>query len=231
MAELGVAGAGDADGAAPSAKRGPYAKSAERRAAIAKAAYEVVMEVGHPQLTTAAVAARAGMLERTMLYHFPTRDHLLVAAIDFFEGFIGSGDGPEGVRPLAPPDEFHDLIDRLAHRSPGEDKRLRLQVALASAAQDPAHPAHAFFQRHYERVMAEMVDLMKARQATGLAHPDRDPVRMARQFVAVWDGLQQSWLIRRDFDLAEEITEAFREISGQNAMEARAAVQDLLNRL
>ena len=210
------------------AKRGPYAKSAEKRAAIAKAAYEVVMEVGHPQLTTAAVAARAGLLERTMLYHFPTRDHLLVAAIEYFEGFF-AGEG--GERPLAPPSEFRDLIDELAHRSPGEDKRLRLQVALASAAQDPAHPAHEFFQRHYERVMAEMIDLMKARQAAGLAHPDRDPVRMARQFVAVWDGLQQGWLIRRDFDLTEEITEAFREISGQNALEARAAVQDLLSRI
>ncbi|MBB1511634.1 TetR/AcrR family transcriptional regulator [Tessaracoccus sp. MC1627] len=212
------------------AKRGPYAKSAEKRAAIAKAAYEVVMEMGHVQLTTAAVAARAGMLERTMLYHFPTRDHLLVAAIEYFEGFI-DGDGQEGERPLAPPSEFRDLIDQLAQRSPGEDKRLRLQVALASAAQDPTHPAHEFFQRHYERVMAEMIDLMKARQAAGLAHPDRDPVRMARQFVAVWDGLQQSWLIRRDFDLTEEITEAFREISGQNALEARAAVQDLLSRI
>ncbi len=213
-------------------KRGPYAKSAEKRAAIAKAAYDVVMEVGHPQLTTAAVAAKAGMLERTMLYHFPTRDHLLVAAIDYFEGHLETGDGERGrERPLATPDQFRDLIDTLAQRSPSEDKRLQLQVALASAAQDPAHPAHAFFQRHYERVMAEMVELMKARQAAGLAHPDRDPVRMARQFIAVWDGLQQNWLIRRDFDLTEEITEAFREISGQNAMEARAAVQDLLNRI
>ena len=34
-------------------------------------------------------------------------------------------------------------------------------MALASAAQDPAHPAHEFFQRHYERVMAEMIDLKK----------------------------------------------------------------------
>lgn len=213
-------------------KRGPYAKSAEKRAAIAKAAYEVVMEVGHVQLTTAAVAAKAGMLERTMLYHFPTRDHLLVAAIDYFEGHLEPGDEEQGrERPLASPDQFHDLIDTLARRSPSEDKRLRLQVALASAAQDPAHPAHEFFQRHYERVMAEMVDLMKARQAAGLAHPDRDPVRMARQFIAVWDGLQQNWLIRRDFDLTEEITEAFREISGQNALEARAAVQDLLSRI
>lgn len=213
-------------------KRGPYAKSAAKRAAIAKAAYDVVMEVGHPQLTTAAVAAKAGMLERTMLYHFPTRDHLLVAAIDYFEGHLETGDGERGrERPLATPDQFRDLIDTLAQRSPSEDKRLQLQVALASAAQDPAHPAHAFFQRHYERVMAEMVELMKARQAAGLAHPDRDPVRMARQFVAVWDGLQQSWLIRRDFDLTEEITEAFREISGQNALEARAAVQDLLSRI
>lgn len=215
------------------ARRGPYAKSAERRAAIAKAAFEVVMAVGHAQLTTAAVAERAGMRERTMLYHFPTRDHLLVAAIEYFEHSMGGGAGTllGAEERRVSPDDFRELIDRLAQRSAGEDKRLQLQVALASAAQDPAHPAHAYFSRHYERVMGEMVELLRARQGAGLAHPDRDPVRMARQFVAVWDGLQQHWLIRRDFDLAEEIIEAFREISGQNAMKARQAVQELLDRI
>lgn len=219
----------------PETKRGPYAKSAQRRAAIAEAAFEVVMEVGHPHLTTAAVAARAGISERTMLYHFPTRDHLLVAAIEHFElatgGAVGtllSGGDDEG---MATPEAFRALIDRLARRSPDEDKRLQLQVALASAAQDPAHPAHAYFQMHYERVTRQMVGLMRARQADGLAHPDRDPERMARQFIAVWDGLQQHWLVSRDFDLAAEIEEAFREISGQNAMEARAAVEALLSRM
>ncbi len=217
-------------------RRGPYAKTAQKRAAIAEAAFAVVMDVGHAQLTTAAVASRAGISERTMLYHFPTRDHLLVAAIEHFESTLG---GP-GVGTLvatggdggpASPEEFRNLIDTLALRSPGEDKRLQLQVALASAAQDPGHPAHEYFRRHYEQVTLDMVTLMRARQAEGLAHPDRDPERMARQFIAVWDGLQQHWLISRDFDLAEEIREAFREISGQNALEARAAVQDLLARL
>ena len=54
------------------------------------------------------------------------------------------------------------------------------------------------------------------RHALGQRGDKLRPVRMARQFVAVWDGLQQSWLIRRDFDLTAEITEAFREISGSS---------------
>ena len=40
-------------------------------------------------LTTAAVAQRAGMSERTMLYHLPTRDHLLVAALERVPAWVG----------------------------------------------------------------------------------------------------------------------------------------------
>lgn len=79
------------------AKRGPYAKSAEKRAAIAKAAYEVVMEVGHPQLTTQAVAARAGLLDgRCSITSRPATTS--VAAIEYFEGFF-AGEGANARSP------------------------------------------------------------------------------------------------------------------------------------
>ncbi|HSO69533.1 MAG TPA: TetR/AcrR family transcriptional regulator [Arachnia sp.] len=207
--------------------RGPYAKTAERRAHIAEAAYEVVMEVGHPALTTAAVAERAGISERTMLYHFPSRDHLLVAAIEHFEQVMTEG----RVHLPWTPGTFDRIITDLAHRAQADDRRLQLQVALAAAAQDPNHPAHEYFSRHYDEALAEMGKLIAAMQQAGEAHPDRDPRQMARMFIAVWDGLQQQWLIRHDFDLAAEILTAFREISGQAAMEARQAVEDLLARI
>lgn len=208
-------------------RRGPYAKTADRRAAIARAAYEVVMEVGHVELTTAAVAERAGIRENTMLYHFPTRDHLLVAAIEHFE---------ESVVPVLPGQDITDdmlrqTIEVLAARAAAEDKRLRLQVFLAASAQDPNHPAHDYYRRHNAHSIKQMAVLMRLRQERGLARPDRDPVRMARRFLAAWDGLQQQWLISGDFDLAEAIAEAFRDISGQSVVEAKQAVEALLSRI
>ncbi len=207
--------------------RGPYAKTAERRAQIAQAAYEIVMEVGHAALTTAAVAERAGISERTMLYHFPSRDRLLVAAIEHFDDATRRGRAHlEWV-----PEQFDQIIAELAERAQSDDRRLQLQVALAASAQDPSHPAHEYYRRHYDQALAEMSRLIATMQQMGVAHPDRDPGQMARMFIAVWDGLQQQWLIRRDFDLGAEIRTAFREISGQAAMEARQAVEDLLARI
>lgn len=208
-------------------RRGPYAKTAERRAGIAKAAYEIVMEHGHPALTTAAVAERAGISERTMLYHFPSRDHLLVAAIEHFDATMLQ----ERMQLPWTFETLEAVIADLAERAQADDRRLQLQVALAAAAQDVNHPAHAYYQRHYEQALDEIGDLIASMQRRGLAHPDRDPRQMARTFIAVWDGLQQQWLIRRDFDLALEIKDAFRQISGQVAMEARQAVEDLLARI
>ncbi|MHA6523600.1 TetR/AcrR family transcriptional regulator [Tessaracoccus sp. G1721] len=212
---------------APRGPRGPYAKTAERRAQIAEAAYEIVMEVGHPSLTTAAVAERAGISERTMLYHFPSRDHLLVAAVEHFDRTMTTSRTNLSRTAVG----FESVIEELALRAQADDRRLQLQVALAAAAQDPAHPAHEYYRRHYDQALEEMTSVISSMQESGRAHPDRDPLEMARMFVAVWDGLQQQWLIRRDFDLADSILRAFREISGQAAMEARQAVEDLLARI
>ena len=52
------------------ATRGAYAKSHAKRALIARAAYEIVLEVGHRALTTSAVAERAGISERTITSPF-----------------------------------------------------------------------------------------------------------------------------------------------------------------
>lgn len=207
--------------------RGPYAKTAERRAQIAEASYEIVMEVGHNALTTAAVAERAGISERTMLYHFPSRDHLLVAAIEHFDSRMSEGRG----HLTWAPETITQIITALAAQAQADDRRLQLQVALAASSQDPSHPAHEYFRRHYEQALRSMSELISAMQKQGTAHPDRDPDQMARLFIASWDGLQQLWLIRRDFDLSAEILTAFREISGQAAMEARQAVEDLLARI
>jgi AcrR family transcriptional regulator len=58
-------------------------RSEEMRARLAKAAYDVIAERGHSAFRTAAVLAHAGVSQGAMLYHFPTKESLTLAAMDY----------------------------------------------------------------------------------------------------------------------------------------------------
>ena len=205
--------------------RGPYAKSAERQASIAAAALEIVRESGHQSMTTAEVASRAGVSERTLFYHFPTRDHVLVAVLqridELSQAEALAAYGPD------PKDGLDEVIDLILGSIAGESWKAALSVSLNGQAQDPTHPAHDYFVGHYERAVHGFVQLLRARQEVGLAHPELDVVSVARRVVAVWDGLQAMWLVTPDFDLRAEVAAAFRQLSGENVMEYRQALDDL----
>ena len=61
-------------------KRGPYAPSLRRKAEIAEAVLEIVDELGPDAVTVALVAERVRSNDATVLYHFPTKDHLLAVS-------------------------------------------------------------------------------------------------------------------------------------------------------
>ena len=114
--------------------RGQGAKTPERRAAIARAALDIVTEVGHRALTTAEVAARAGLSERAMLYHFPTRDHLLVAALELADAdradhYIAEHAAAATVR-------LEGMAEDFASAAVRNDHVIRLMAAMTAAATD-----------------------------------------------------------------------------------------------
>ena len=212
---------------ASTSKRGPYAKTAARRTAIADAALEIIRTLGHQNLTTGEVARRAGVGERTLFYHFPTRDHVLVAALERIDELSTS----EALTHYAtsPPDEYlQRVIELLVESISGEPWKAALSIALSGHAQDPDHPAHEYFVRHYATAVAGFAELIRSRQAAGLAHPDLDAEGVSRRFVAVWEGLQAQWLVNPSFDLRKEIGGAFRQLSGQEVMEFRQALDALV---
>ncbi|GAA3605598.1 TetR/AcrR family transcriptional regulator [Nonomuraea rosea] len=200
--------------------RGPYAKSAKRRQAIARAVLDIVREKGHGHLTTAEVAGRAGTAEATVLYHFPSKDHLLVAALQCADDEAGERFRiGEWVLDL-------DELRAAARDVPRHENTMRLYVTLAGHAATPGHPAQEFFAEHYRKSVAGLSQVIEQRQAAGLAHPGLDPAEVARQAIAVWDGLQTQWLSDPVFDLGEAIVAAFRRLTGQNWMEARQTLLD-----
>ena len=204
-------------------KRGPYAKTRERREAIANAALDLVNEQGHRSLGVAEVAERAGVTEATVTYHFPTRDQLLVAAIAASDAH----DEDQLTHTREPHWDIANLVGESAKIGAEHANRLRLFVAMASEAAVADHPAHEWLLTHHAAVRSNLAEALRMLQARGEAHPDIDPERFARQMVAVWDGLQSQWLVSPDFDLADEVATAFRGLARQDVMAARRAMEAL----
>ena len=87
-----------ADAEALTQKRGPYARTLVRRRHIAAVVLQLVDEIGPESLTTNQVAERSKTPETTLLYHFPSRDDLLVAALELADeqgAAAGHVDDPE----------------------------------------------------------------------------------------------------------------------------------------
>ena len=53
----------------------------ERRRDIAEATLALVVEKGHRAVVTAEIARRTGLSEPGVLYHFPSKDELLIGAL------------------------------------------------------------------------------------------------------------------------------------------------------
>jgi hypothetical protein len=129
---------------------------------------------------------------------------------------------------MAKTDWLELMLEQMTRLSVSGDNRTRLHVHLASLAQNEEHPAREYFERNYARAVDGMASQIRMRQEAGLAHPDKDPVTVARRVVGAWDGLQAQWLVSRDFDLPAEILGTFRDLTGQSVMETRQAMEELL---
>ena len=64
----------------PPPRRSQETRSRETRDKLLQAAIEVLMECGYAGLTTAQVAARAGVSSGARVHHFPTKTDLVIAA-------------------------------------------------------------------------------------------------------------------------------------------------------
>ncbi|MET9992804.1 TetR/AcrR family transcriptional regulator [Streptomyces mutabilis] len=209
------------EAAARPRKRGPYQRSHERRERIALAVLHLVDELGHEGVTTSLVAARSGSSEPTVLYHFPTKDHLLVAALDRSDDLeldlATAGDG----EPALDLDALRAVADSAVS---ARERRLRLFVMLRGQAATPDHPAAGYFARRTERAMDVWTAMISQRQRAGLAHPGLDPRETARQVLALWDGLVLAHFSDPDFDCGRALVDGVRRLTGQNWVEALAGL-------
>ncbi|WP_345763493.1 TetR/AcrR family transcriptional regulator [Diaminobutyricibacter sp. McL0608] len=196
--------------------RGSYAKTRERRRAIAEAALELVLEKGHRSLITADVAQRAGLSEPGVLYHYPTKDDLLLAALRLSDEFEWS------TMPLG------ESVRRAPARAAESLRRInvvRLHTAMFGESSDPSHPAHEYFKERWRAGDERMVESIRRLQAAGLIDSTIEPHRASRWIHTAWEGLQLQWLAEQDFDIAAELESLIERVLGVTMEEIDRAAQ------
>lgn len=174
-------------------RRGSYAVGIERRERILDAAMTRFAESGYSRTSLADIARDVGLTGPGLKHHFPTKQHLLLAIAERrFDlsharalSSASAEDSVESLRVMYDVARFYDSQPQL----------MELFVLVSAEAADPTNAAHALFAARYERVIQELVDGFERDVEAGRLRPDRDYRALARECIAVADGLQLQWVL------------------------------------
>ena len=189
-------------------QRGAYARGLARRDEIIDGAVELFGRIGYRNATILDIATHVGISRTGLLHHFASKEALLKAILarrdsEDIERFGTSDD------PLS---DLRNLVTLVRHNA-SIPNLVDLFAVLSAEAADPAHPAHDYFVRRYERARAAMrAALARARDARVLV-PDVDIDHESRALVALLDGLQVQWLLApHEVDMADELAVQLRKL-------------------
>ncbi|MFJ8441028.1 TetR/AcrR family transcriptional regulator [Kitasatospora griseola] len=172
--------------------RGSYAVGDERRTRILDTAVAHFAQLGFRGTSLARIAKDAGLTQGGLLHHFRTKEALLVSVLEASDEHDIERFFAEECATVA--EWFHRLVDLTAYNA-RRPERTRMFNALAGESGDPEHPAHAFFARRYRTLSADAAQSLHRGVDSGELRADTDCPALARELLAVMDGLQLQWVL------------------------------------
>ncbi|MER6510032.1 TetR/AcrR family transcriptional regulator [Nonomuraea sp. NPDC001636] len=178
----------------PTPRRGR--KGERTRARILDSATELFSRSGFHAVSLRDIAAHAGLTHAGLLHHFPGKESLLIQVLSRRDEVDGElmGGPDDGLSP-------QELLDRAVSqvaRNMGTPGLVGLYVKISGEAADPGHPAHDYFVQRYRRLRRQAAWLLGALFEGATPPLDHDPDAVARQLIALVDGLQTQWLLDPD---------------------------------
>lgn len=166
------------------AQRGPYKKTAKRRADILDAAISVFSESGFESGSLKEIAARAGLTEAGLLYHFETKSDLLNVVL-MHRGSttpLPESDTEAGER-------LREVVKIFIRNHAAEP--LSFDTVMLMEASLPSHPAHGYFVEQNRALRSLLVRIFRDLRSQGRLVGDSDVDDLAVTTVALLNGLRQ----------------------------------------
>lgn len=165
------------------AKRGPYASTPARRAAIVEAASASFAEHGYERASLRDIAARANVTHAALLRHFASKDELLLAALARRD----EQDEELARRIMESKISAERVLTSVLREEFDHPEQQRNWLAITVAATNPEHPAHDFFLARRDKMRANFTS---GHLATSADHEELSADDKVTMVLAMIDGLR-----------------------------------------
>jgi AcrR family transcriptional regulator len=184
------------------ARRGPYAKTARRRAEIVEAATSVFATRGYHGGSLRDIARQIDLSLTSLVHHFSSKSDLLEAVLESADStadWFGERAQQRGLKVA-----IMELVEINFLRA----ELLRLLAIVSSEASAPDHPAHSWFVARYDNIAGALESMILADVAACRIRSVTNPLELARILIATWDGLQLQWLLNPAYDMRGAMSRA-----------------------
>lgn len=196
-------------------RRGPYAKTAERRHQILDAALQVFAAHGYRAGSMREVARTADMSLSNLMHHFRTKEDLLFALLRRRD------DDSPGQR-TGTNDLVADILSQARWNQTMPDL-IALYAVLSAESVTDGHPGRDYFIERFVTVRRGFEEEFGKLRDAGRLRPGVDPKMVAGCITALWDGIQLQWLLQPDQINVVAYLEAFLDLVTQPAEAAPVA--------
>jgi AcrR family transcriptional regulator len=162
----------------------------DRREQVLEVAIDAFGAEGFRGATTADMATKVGLTEPGLLYHFPSKQQLLLSVLEEREAEIDKRLHERTVDAGL----IRGLLD-LAQRHEADPRFIRLLLVLAAESINPDHPAHDWFVARYRHAREQRARDIAHEQGAGRLPADIDPQVVARLLLAILTGLELQHLL------------------------------------
>lgn len=175
--------------------RGSYAKGTAKREEILDRAIEAFGRTGYHATSMREIAAACNLSQAGLLHHFANKEALLLAIVEKRDTRQLDTRKEEELSPKQSKERYLQQVEV----DQQQEALTRLWANLVGEATDPDHPAHSYFKARYQRSRQQFESVLA--EMNGRKKPNKEDRLKAELFIALWDGLQNQWLIDESFDM------------------------------
>jgi AcrR family transcriptional regulator len=197
----------------PKPKRTQAERTTQRKAQVIREAIRFFGQNGYHGAKLADIAKASGVTEPGLLYHFPSKAHLLMEVLaerdrsDRQKFDAALQDGTKA--PLA-------LLQDLVEYNETVPGLVQLFTVLVAESIDETHPGHEFFKQRYHTLREQSIGILEEAQARGEIRRDIPAEELVIMLFAIMDGLQVQWLYEPDrFQMAHMFQQFLTLLKGE----------------